>query len=188
MGKMSLLRRMVGRVGLALGRFDELKVIHPKRIECLVFVCRGNVCRSPYAESAAKALGFCAVSCGVDVRYSAPAEANAVRAALLRGKDISGHMSRSILDLKIQKTDYLVAMDLSVLSVLRDVASRVGCQVTLIGLWGNPPVKEVEDPYGMSVRAFIDCYEKIDRALDGLLKCIEAGMQNGKDVLRTGIR
>ena len=185
---LSFLRRSFWKVKLALGRFDELKDIHPKGIECLVFICRGNVCRSPYAESAAKALGFCAISCGVDVRHSAPAEVMAVRAALLRGKDISRHMSRSILDLKIKNTDCLVAMDLSVLSVSRDIACRIGCQVTLIGLWGNPPVGEIEDPYGRSLEAFIKCYKKIDEALDGLFRWIEVGMENGKDLLKISTR
>jgi protein-tyrosine-phosphatase len=112
----------------------------------------------------------------------------AVRAALLRGKDISTHMSRSILDLKISSTDCLVAMDLSVLSVSRDIACRIGCQITLMALWGNPPVGEVEDPYGMSLPAFIRCYEKIDKGLDGLSKWIEAGMGKGNNLLKKSSR
>ena len=179
-----LLRRFFWRARLALGEFDEFKHIDPERIECLVFVCRGNVCRSPYAEAAAKALGYFAISCGAYVCHSAPAELMAARAAILRGKDISKHMSRSILDLQIKSTDCLVAMDPSVLSVSRGVASRTGCQVTLIGLWGDPPVGEVEDPYGMPLNAFVNCYDKIDKALDGLLKCIEEGVENRKIELK----
>jgi len=164
-----VLRRLLGRLQVALGRFEGLRNIHAERIERLVFVCQGNVCRSPYAEAAARALGFMAISCGVDVRSHAPAELMAVRAALFRGKDISLHMSQSIFDLALESSDCLVVMAPSHLPVTLDAAVGVGCQVTLIGLWRDPVLPEIEDPYGKPLKNHYNCFNDIDQALSGLI-------------------
>ena len=173
MSRRALLRRLIGRLHLALGRFDNLRCIDAERIERFVFVCRGNVCRSPYAEAAAKSLGLSATSCGVDVSHSAPAESMAVRAALLRGKNLSECMSRSIFDVPLDSSDCLVVMDSSHLPAARDVAARVGCQVTLLGLWRTPFVPEIADPYGRPLQNFRQCFNEIDEALAGLANRIE---------------
>lgn len=167
------MRRVASKLRLGLGQFDNLKSIDATRIERLVFVCRGNVCRSPYAEVAAKSLGIPAISCGVDVRRSSPAETMAVHAALLRGKDLSEHMSRSIFDVPLTSSDCLVAMDLSHLPIASDIADRVGCQLTLIGLWREPCVSGIKDPYGRPLKDFYRCFDEIDEALFGMKICIE---------------
>jgi protein-tyrosine phosphatase len=173
------LRRLIWRGKSALGRFDDLKNICPERIKRFVFVCRGNVSRSPYAEAVAKAIGFPAISCGVDVSKSAPAEAMGARAALLRGKDISEHMSRSIFDVKIDRGDCLVAMDPSHLPISKDIASRLGCQLTLIGLWCRPIVHEIQDPYGGKLETYQHCYDKIDEAVKNLVSSVKSSRGNG---------
>jgi protein-tyrosine-phosphatase/peptidoglycan/xylan/chitin deacetylase (PgdA/CDA1 family) len=167
-------RQMFYKLQLRLGKFNSLKRIHGERIERLVFVCRGNVCRSPYAEATAKSLGVSVISCGTDVTNSATAEMMAVRAALLRGQDLSTHMSRSIFNIKLNSSDCLVAMDPSHLSVAQDIAARTGCQVTLLGLWMDSPCPEIQDPYGRSPQAFQLCFDAIEKSLWGLVRYINA--------------
>jgi protein-tyrosine phosphatase len=168
-----LLRQIHHRARFAMGQFDNLKYIQAERIDRIVFVCRGNVCRSPYAEAAAKSLGLQATSCGVDVIRSAPAEPMAVRAALMRGKDLSMHMSRSIFDVSLGRADLLVAMDPSHLPVACEVAAGTGSQVTLIGLWRKPTVTEIADPYGKPLLDYCQCFDRIDEALSELLNSIK---------------
>jgi protein-tyrosine phosphatase len=163
-----LSRGVVDTLSIRLGRYDALKRINPEGVERLVFVCRGNVCRSPYGEAAAKSLGLSAVSCGVEVSYSAPAEETAIAAALLRGKDLSCHMSQSIFQLPLKSTDCLVAMDSSHLPVAGKVALQTGCQITLLGLWMPTAAPNIADPYGKSVEVFAGCFGEIDAGLLGL--------------------
>jgi len=176
--KASLIR-LVDRLHSILGRYDSLMLIDTERIERLVFVCRGNVCRSPYAEAAAKSLGLLAISCGTDVSCSAPAEAVAVRAAFLRGKDISEHMSCSVIDVPLCRSDCLVAMDPSHLSASREAVARAGCQVTLIGLWKKPLMLGIPDPFGRPLEDFSKCFGAIDEALAGLVYWIEPARGEG---------
>ena len=48
-----------------LGGFREYRNIDWDAIERLVFVSKGNICRSAYAEAVARSLDIKAVSCGV---------------------------------------------------------------------------------------------------------------------------
>ncbi len=167
-----IIKKLADRLYLTSGRVDALKNIDGRRVGRLVFVCLGNVCRSPYAEVAAQAYGIHATSCGVEVRHSAPAELMAVEAASLRGIDLTKHRSRSIYSIDLNTFDCLVVMAPSQLSVAIALAAEKGCQVTLIGLWCKPTIAEIPDPYGRSLDQFILCFDHIDRALTGFLHAI----------------
>jgi len=164
-GRRVFLRSQLRKLALSLGQYSRFRDIDPGRIKRLVFVCRGNVCRSPYAEKVAQRLGFPAVSCGTDVLLSSPAEQMAVRAALMRGEDLSGHMSKSIHDLSIDRNDCLVVMDPSQLPVAKEVMFLTGGQLTLIGLWCSPAVAQITDPYRSGVEDFLKCYVLIENAI-----------------------
>lgn len=168
----TMIRRLLGRIKLQVGRYEVLRNINMDHVERFVFVCRGNVCRSPYAEAVAKSLGFQAISCGVSVTTSAPAETMAVRAAFLRGRDISRHLSRSIFDVSLTKTDCLVVMDPSQLPVAQKLAIAARCQVTLIGLWLNPCKVEIFDPYGSTLFNFNKCFTEIDDSMINLVRVL----------------
>ncbi|WP_224981911.1 arsenate reductase/protein-tyrosine-phosphatase family protein [Geomonas agri] len=168
----SIVKKLAARIHLASARVDTLKNIDGSRVGRLVFVCFGNVCRSPYAEVAAQTQGISATSCGVAVRRSAPAELTAVEAALLRGIDLTKHRSRSIYQVELNPSDCLVVMAPSQLTVALAVAAENGCQVTLIGLWCDPAIAEIADPYGRPLEEFRQCFDDIDRALAGFLRVI----------------
>lgn len=161
------------KLKMALGLMKTLKHIDVERIERLIFVCRGNVCRSPYAEAVAKFHGFSALSCGVEVTLSAPAEEMAIQAAFNRGLDISQHRSRSIFDVSLKSTDCLIAMDPSHLRVTYKVAHLVGSQITLMGLWQHPASPDIPDPYGKPLQSFKNCFDEIDNAFANLVSIIE---------------
>ena len=182
MTKRTLIRKTLGKICLTLGLYNEYKQIDTERINRLIFVCRGNVCRSPYAEVAAKKIGILSSSCGVDVTRSSLVENMALEAAFLRGKDLSRHLSRSIYDLHLEKSDCLVVFDPSHLPSAKKVAERVGCQITLISLWRNIPAFEIADPYGKSLQAFSACYDEIDEALGRLVTLLSNLHPHGSDL------
>ncbi|ORJ63402.1 polysaccharide deacetylase family protein [Geothermobacter hydrogeniphilus] len=168
-GRRVFLRSQLRKLALSLGQYSRFREIDPGRIKRLVFVCRGNVCRSPYAEKVAQRLGFPAVSCGTEVLHSSPAEQMAVRAALMRGEDLSEHMSKSIFDNNFQYTDCLIVMDPSQIQVAQKVADRVNCQVSLLGMWNIQKTPEIYDPYGRSIESFNECFMFISNCIDKLV-------------------
>ena len=94
-----------------LGRYRSYRKVDWQSIERLVFVCKGNICRSAYAEAVARSLGVDAISCGLDTVEDAPANKDAILTAKSLGFDLQEHKTTPIMYLVLRKTDLLVAME-----------------------------------------------------------------------------
>jgi protein-tyrosine phosphatase len=127
----------------------------------LLFVCRGNTCRSPVAEALAAARDVPAESAGVAAQRSdgaAPFAARALRAA--RGLSLDDHTPQSVGTLDLSPFDHIVALDASVAQRLR-TGHEVGSDRLVT--WS------IADPYGGSLADYRLCVEQIDTALTRLL-------------------
>ncbi len=147
-----------------LGQYQSYIDIDWRSIDRLVFVCKGNICRSAFAEAVAKKEGVRAVSCGIDTIDGAPANDDAVKAALALGYDLSGHQTIPIQQLILEKTDLLVAMEPLQASFL---AQHLGGQYTcsLLGLWVTPTLPYIHDPYSGTPTYFRNCFDRIEKAV-----------------------
>jgi protein-tyrosine phosphatase len=172
--KMGLVRHwwFLGRY--RLGLLPGFQPVDWRRVERLVFVCRGNICRSPYAEARARQAGLSASSFGLESGPPGPAEETIVRLAAAAGIDLSSHRSRSIADLDVGNRDLLLGMEPWHGWALRRLAAGPGAQVTLLGLWATPPRPHLEDPYGLSETYFATCMQIINDALEGIAGKIDA--------------
>ena len=79
-----------------LGRYRGYRRVDWMAVERLVFVCKGNICRSAYAEAFALGRGLTSSSCGMDTREGVEADGDAIQAARLRGIDLSPHRAMPI--------------------------------------------------------------------------------------------
>ena len=68
-------------LGARLGLYRQYGPADRGEVRRLVFVCKGNICRSPFAEAVARAAGADAVSYGLDARDGLPANPSAIRTA-----------------------------------------------------------------------------------------------------------
>jgi protein-tyrosine phosphatase len=129
-----------------------------------VFVCKGNICRSAYAEVVARSLGLDAVSCGLRTIVAVPANEDAVRAARVRGVDLEDHKTTPIMYMVLRKTDLLVAMEPWQVEFMERHLVRGYCY-TLLGLWFKPVNPHIQDPYGASSDYFDHCFKYIEDAV-----------------------
>jgi protein-tyrosine phosphatase len=134
----------------------------------LIFVCKGNVCRSPYAEAAAKRLRIPAVSCGVHAASDGAANPTAIDVARSRGLSLDGHCPRPITELPLSPSDLIVAMEPWHAEALTNRTAGVGAQITLLGLWTPLRTPIIPDPYGRPVDAFERCFALLDEASDAV--------------------
>jgi len=136
-----------------------------KSVRRVVFVCKGNIARSAYAAAKARALGFEAVSFGVETHDDKLADPCAVRVAAQRGVDLSAHRTTSMPSARLQGGDLVLAMEPYQAQRTGPLARVVAAQVTLMGMWCARSRPKIFDPYGRDDGQFHECFGQIDDAL-----------------------
>jgi len=131
----------------------------------VVFVCQGNICRSPYAAALLRDTGVPTVSCGLGANGIAPADQMAARVAYGRGIDLSGHCSRNVKDVEFRPGDLVLGMQPGHLSAVQPFVVAHGVCASLLGLWAWPPRPWIEDPYGLAPGAFEQAFDLIEESI-----------------------
>lgn len=148
---------------LRIGRFGGLPPrLAPRR---LVFVCTGNICRSPYAAALARSLGLEAISAGIDTTPGLPAHPRAIAEAGARGIDLSGHRTTSWTDVRLRDGDVVIATQLRHLVAVRRRARTAGCQVALMSSLSRDRFTIVRDPYGQEPAVFQEVFDLIEKLM-----------------------
>lgn len=162
-------RRIGVEIASRTGHYRRYRDVDWSRVKRLVFVCSGNICRSPFAEHVALGRGFRAISCGTTALPGSLADPMAIEVAARMGMDLTRHRSSEIQDVETAPTDLFVVMDINHLMKAKAWSGEVGAQVTLLGLWDglNPVV--IDDPFGRPKDEFEQCFARICRCLDELL-------------------
>ena len=130
----------------------------------ILFVCHGNICRSPMAVGIArKRLGNGAIAESAGI---APSGGKATEEAVLvmkavYGVDISDHRPRSVADVDLAPFDYVIALDLSIYTRLKE-SDRVPKE-KLFG-W------DIEDPIGQGYQTYKQTAKKIEKRLEQFLE------------------
>jgi protein-tyrosine phosphatase len=146
------------------GRYRRYRKIDWNEVERLVFVCKGNICRSAFAEIVARSKGVDSVSCGIDTVEGAPANAAAVEAASRKGRDLGLHSTTRINSLSVREGDLYVAMEPWHAAYIEEYfGGSVPC--TLLGLWNSPVYPHIQDPYGCTKTYFDHCFSFIERSV-----------------------
>lgn len=149
------------RMYYLLGHYQHYQQIDWKSVQRLVFVCKGNVCRSAYAEAVARELKIESISCGIDTSIGAPANADAMRAAARKGFDLGNHKTTPIKSLTFRENDILIAMEPRQAQYLnQEFGDKNRC--SLLGLWGQPVTPHIQDPFGASEEYFDNCFNYIE--------------------------
>jgi protein-tyrosine-phosphatase len=126
----------------------------------ILFVCFGNICRSPMAVGIARKVlgnGVRAESAGIGAGKDAAATGEAVLAMkALYGADISAHRSRDLGSVDVSAFDFVIAMDLYVYGRVKDTG-----KVPEDKLFGW----DVGDPLGLGYEAYKRAAKKIEARL-----------------------
>lgn len=145
----------------------------------LLFVCLGNICRSPIAqgvfahvaEQAGMGDRFFLDSAGTGAWHEGhPPDPRAIAAALARGIDLSGQRGRQVALGDFAAFDMILAMDRSNHAALLDLAPEVSADKVRLFLGDEyePIKREVPDPYYGGDEGFeqvLDLVEAGSRAL-----------------------
>lgn len=160
----------------------------PESLSSLLFVCKGNICRSPFAEAMARrempeGLPIACRSAGIEVGKPAPCPSETVAAATRFGIDLSGHRSRRIDAGLVAGADMVLAMEARQAARLRKAFPEHRGKIFLLPLFEEKPAARhdpdrllnIHDPYGRPIGDFIECFERIDACIKGIFSRFRNG-------------
>ena len=169
-GRRAYIAHLRARASYALGWYRSAQTFNWGAVERLVFICQGNICRSPYASARAQAFGARAISLGIEAIDGVGANEDAARNALPRGIDLKDHRSTRLHASLILPGDLIVVFEPAQLQRVIRQRTKGAAAVTLLGLWARPIRPHIQDPYGRSDRYFQQCFAAIDRNVHELVK------------------
>lgn len=146
----------------------------------ILFVCLGNICRSPAAEGVFSALvrknaleqKIFTDSAGTgDWHVNHPPDPRMINAAQARGVDLTMLRGRQVRTSDFKEFDYLLAMDTQNLEGLHRIASANVAHKAQLFLSYAPQATahEVPDPYYGGLEGFDHVLDLIEDAAHGLL-------------------
>ncbi|SDI76936.1 low molecular weight protein-tyrosine-phosphatase [Billgrantia gudaonensis] len=153
----------------------------------VLFVCLGNICRSPTAEGVFRRLlaerGLEDVvsvdSCGIGSWHLGKApDSRAQAAALRRGIDLSPLRARQLCVEDFYRFDYLLAMDhdnLAAIEALRPADSSA--EAALFLTYAGYPERAVPDPYYGGEHGFEEVIDLIEAASQGFVETLRERLE-----------
>ncbi|OQV15347.1 putative Low molecular weight phosphotyrosine protein phosphatase [Hypsibius exemplaris] len=162
------------------GDMDEGKV-NPRSV---LFICLGNICRSPIAEAVFRQVvkekeqelydkWVIDSAATADYHVGEPPD-NRAESCLRRHGISSGHIVRQVVPEDFEKFNYILGMDHENLKNLKRFApKKTACKMELLGQWDPEHELIIEDPYYGGQAGFDTVYEQCVRSCRAFLEAVE---------------
>jgi len=149
-------------------------------VKKVLVVCTGNTCRSPMAEGWLKerlrGTGWTVESAGVMAGVGGAASPEAIEAMKDLEIDISSHRSRQLTEAMVAEASMILAMTEG---HWREIVRRfpeIEEKTFLVHAFGLEEMRDVIDPYGLSIEAYRHTRDELAQALgEWLLHMSERG-------------
>ena len=151
--------------------------VSPADIRNILFVCAGNICRSPMAEWQLKALlweksitGMQVSSAGLIALPGNSASFNAVRVARENSISLEEHKARPITEELIDNADLVLVMESHQGHELIADHPQASEKILLLRHFARHGSRErgISDPYGRNLEAYRFCFEDIKECVESL--------------------
>ena len=162
-------------------------IVSPANIRNILFVCAGNICRSPMAEWQLKALlrenpitGMQVGSAGLIALPDNAASFNAVRVARENSISLEEHRARLVNTELIDNADLVLVMESHQGHELIANHPQASEKIFLLRHFARYGSRErgISDPYGRNLEAYRFCFEDIKECVESLHEwLLEAGKE-----------
>ena len=147
----------------------------------VLFICTGNICRSPTAQGVFE---HKLAEAGLESRVYVDSagthgfhkghqpDDRAQRAALRRGFDLSRQRSRRVMADDFESFDYVIGMDYDNMHVLQQICPQAHSEKLslFMAFVESAPVEEVPDPYYGGSHGFEQVLDLVEQASEALLE------------------
>lgn len=153
----------------------------PARPRSFLFVCKGNICRSPFAEHLARRIcqeggrnGLHFGSMGLQVNRAEMPPDEAIAAGATFGVHLAEHRSRPLREKDVDAFDMIVTVEAGQNKLLARLFPNSDKKLFLLPLFDPAHMStagsflryNIPDPYGRSCAEFRDCYGRIKRCIE----------------------
>ncbi len=150
-------------------------------MKTILFICTGNVCRSPMAEGIFRQVvqgrgNYRVGSAGLGAMDGQAPSAHAVEAVKELGIDISHQRSRMLTPSLVAQADYIFGMTHSHVDTVMLLYPQAAEKTFLLREFDDtldPFEKDISDPIGGSYEVYMNCRDQIEQGIVSLLRFIE---------------
>src|SRR2546426_4063616 len=165
-----------------------------RTVKSVLFVCTGNICRSPIAEGIFRRLignrgDIDVVSAGVHAVRGQPPSLYAVQVCAEEGTDISGLRSQPLTATLVDQATHIFAMTGAHLETIQALFPHTAEKTFLLREFEEPGTtvwRDVPDPNGLGREVYEDCARIIKNALPSVLAFVEQSALVPPGAARTG--
>lgn len=160
----------------------------------VLFVCHGNVCRSPFAEvlfsQRMRAAGittprWAVISAGF-VGPGRPSPAEAIAAAARVGLDLTANRSKLLTAESVHESSLIVVMAAEQAKRIRSTFAVDAAKLLVLGDLDPLPIetRSIRDPWKGSFEVFDESYARIDRCISVLIDCMPVPLDRAGVLVR----
>ena len=147
-------------------------------MKTILFVCTGNVCRSPMAEGilrhAVQGRGhYRVMSAGLGAIEGQPPSPYAVQAVRELGIDISGQRSRMLTPALLDQADFIFGMTHNHIDTVMLLYPQAAEKTFLLREFDETLdlfEKDISDPIGGSYEVYVNCRDQIEQGIASLMR------------------
>src|SRR5262245_33503842 len=156
-------------------------------MKTVLFVCTGNVCRSPMAEgifrqAIQERTDYRVLSAGLGAMEGQPPSTYAVQALKELHIDISGQRSRMLTPELVHQADYIFGMTHSHIDTVMMLFPFAAEKTFLLREFDETLdqfEKDISDPIGGSYEVYLNARDQIEQGIASILRYLEQGQELG---------
>ncbi|MDC8447059.1 MAG: ATP-grasp domain-containing protein [Nitrospira sp.] len=171
--------------GRAVRRLYHRWTTHvPGTVTSVLFVCQGNICRSPFAEMyfqsllKGRGMGLTVRSAGLGTTPGKPAHWNTRTSAREYHISLDDHATTQLDADLVSNSDLIVVMEAAQKKRVLSLYPESKGKVLLLGCFDAKGPLEIADPYGGPIDHFRTCFSQIVRCCDNLAKELVSANRN----------